>query len=44
MDKVQHFEIPANNVEKAKKFYSDVFGWKIAKAPGEILDGLHNRG
>ena len=29
-----HFEIPANNVEKLKKFYCDLFGWKIEKMPG----------
>jgi hypothetical protein len=28
-----HFEIPANDVEKMKKFYSDLFGWKIEKLP-----------
>jgi uncharacterized protein len=28
-----HFEIPANDVEKVKKFYTDVFGWKIEKLP-----------
>ncbi|HEY9757739.1 MAG TPA: VOC family protein [Oculatellaceae cyanobacterium] len=28
-----HFEIPANDVEKVKKFYSDLFGWKIEKLP-----------
>ena len=28
------FEIPANNVERAKKFYGDVFGWKIERFPG----------
>jgi predicted enzyme related to lactoylglutathione lyase len=28
-----HFEIPANDVEKVKKFYSDLFGWKIDKLP-----------
>ena len=26
-----HFEIPANDVEKIKKFYSDLFDWKIEK-------------
>lgn len=26
-----HFEIPANNVEKIKKFYSNLFDWKIEK-------------
>ena len=33
MDKVVHFEIPADNIERAKKFYNSVFGWKIEKAP-----------
>ena len=28
------FEIPADNVERAKKFYSALFGWKIEKFPG----------
>jgi predicted enzyme related to lactoylglutathione lyase len=31
-----HFEIPAENVEKLKEFYSDLFGWKIEKMPGEM--------
>ena len=30
---VVHFEIPANNVEKLRKFYENVLGWKIIKAP-----------
>ena len=29
MGKVQHFEIPVNNSDKAKEFYSKLFGWKI---------------
>jgi predicted enzyme related to lactoylglutathione lyase len=29
---VVHFEIPADNVERARKFYSTLFGWKIEKA------------
>ena len=29
-----HFEIPADNLEKLKKFYGDLFGWKIEKMPG----------
>ena len=28
------FEIPADNVERAKKFYGDLFGWKIERLPG----------
>ena len=31
-----HFEIPANNVEKIKKFYEELFGWTITLAPGPI--------
>jgi predicted enzyme related to lactoylglutathione lyase len=33
---IVHFEIPAKNVEKLKKFYSELFGWKIYRAPGPI--------
>lgn len=31
MPTVCHFEIPAFNIERAKKFYSELFGWKIEK-------------
>jgi len=31
MSKVIHFEIPADNPERAIKFYEDVFGWEIEK-------------
>ena len=31
---IVHFEIPADNLEKMKKFYSDLFGWKFEKFPG----------
>ena len=30
------FEIPADNVERARKFYGDLFGWKIEKFPGPM--------
>ncbi len=33
---IVHFEIPANNVEKIKRFYEDVFNWKIIQAGGPI--------
>ena len=33
---VVHFEIPANDVEKLRKFYSELFGWKIEKSPGPV--------
>ena len=28
------FGIPADNVERARKFYADLFGWKIERVPG----------
>jgi len=33
---IVHFEIPANDVEKLRKFYSKLFGWKIEKMPGPM--------
>jgi uncharacterized protein len=29
---IVHFEIPADNIERANKFYGSLFGWKIEKA------------
>lgn len=31
MPRVIHFEIPADNPDRAVKFFEDVFGWKINK-------------
>jgi predicted enzyme related to lactoylglutathione lyase len=33
---IVHFEIPANDVEKLRKFYSQLFGWKIEPMPGPV--------
>ena len=33
---IVHFEIPADNVEKLRKFYTKLFGWKIEKMPGPM--------
>jgi len=33
LDKVVHFEIPADNVERAKKFYQETFDWKMTPVP-----------
>ena len=33
---IVHFEIPADDVEKLRKFYSQLFGWKIEKMPGPV--------
>lgn len=35
MDKVVHFEIPADNLARAQKFYKEIFGWQINKWSGE---------
>jgi predicted enzyme related to lactoylglutathione lyase len=36
--KMIHFEIPADNVDRAVKFYADVFGWKAQKYAGSPTD------
>ncbi len=28
---VVHFEIPADDIKRAKKFYEEIFGWRIEK-------------
>jgi hypothetical protein len=35
------FEIPADNIERAKKFYGALFGWKINKFPAAVMDYWH---
>lgn len=30
---IVHFEIPADDVDKLKRFYTTVFGWKIVDIP-----------
>jgi predicted enzyme related to lactoylglutathione lyase len=34
--RVIHFEIPADNVQRAVEFYQKVFGWKIEKWSGPV--------
>ncbi len=31
---IVHFEIPADDLDRATKFYREVFGWEISKMPG----------
>src|SRR3989344_5542887 len=31
MDKIVHFEIPVDNLERAQQFYKKFFGWNIVK-------------
>jgi predicted enzyme related to lactoylglutathione lyase len=37
---VVHFEIPADNPERAAKFYRDLFGWEINKYQGSAAGGM----
>ena len=44
MDKVQHFEIPTDDVARAKQFYETCFDWKIVPWPmpdGSQYMGMH---
>ncbi len=34
MPTIMHFEIPADNVERARSFYTKLFGWEIKEIPG----------
>ena len=34
MDKIVHFEIPADDMKRAQKFYQTAFGWKVEAYPG----------
>ena len=31
--KVVHFELPADDVERARAFYTDAFGWQLDDMP-----------
>ena len=31
---VVHFEIPADDMERLMRFYTDLFGWRMEAAPG----------
>lgn len=33
MNKVVHFEIPADDMDRAKRFYSEIFEWQINDLP-----------
>jgi predicted enzyme related to lactoylglutathione lyase len=40
MNRVIHFEIQADNVERAKKFYESVLGWKIEQIMTKEQGGM----
>jgi predicted enzyme related to lactoylglutathione lyase len=33
MDKIIHFEIPSDNLQRAEQFYKSAFGWQTMAAP-----------
>lgn len=42
MQKVVHFEIPADDIDRAKKFYGGIFGWQLQDWPmqdGSVYTG-----
>jgi hypothetical protein len=39
-----HFEVPADNPERAQKFYADVFGWTFQSWPGPVQYWLATTG
>ena len=39
MDKVTHFEIPAEDKAASKEFYAGVFGWQIMDVPVQMDGG-----
>ncbi len=36
MPTIVHFDIPVDDIERARKFYEELFDWKIEKVPGEM--------
>lgn len=34
MDKVVHFEVPYDDVDRAHSFYREAFGWQLQSMPG----------
>ncbi len=44
MPTIVHFEIPSDDIERTKKFYTDLFGWKIEKWPGEYKSKVEKLG
>lgn len=40
MNKVQHFQIPVDDMERAKKFYQEIFGWEINAVP--VMEGNYH--
>lgn len=44
MDKVVHFELPVDDLERAREFYGSIFGWSLQDWPmpdGSTYIGVH---
>lgn len=37
MPRVVHFEVSADDLDRAQKFYGDVFGWSFREWNGESI-------
>jgi uncharacterized protein len=35
------FEVPVDNLDRAKKFYKEMFGWKFAELPAAVNEYWH---
>jgi predicted enzyme related to lactoylglutathione lyase len=43
MPTIVYFQIPSDDIERSKKFYNQLFGWKIDKSPkSNTLEGMEN--
>ncbi len=40
MPTIVHFQIPADDIERSKKFYNDLLGWRFDKFPSPGTDRL----
>lgn len=44
MDPIVHFELPVDDLQKAREFYGPIFGWKLQDWPmpdGSTMVGVH---
>ena len=43
MPTIVYFQIPSDDIERSKKFYNQLFGWKIDKSPeSNTPEGMEN--
>jgi len=39
---VVHFEVSGRDLDKLQSFYSELFGWNVQRAQGEMPSGLQH--